>query len=126
MNEIKDYGDTMAIFALWINLWSKSIRFIIGDSNQADFWSPAAKYCPILFKLVNEISKPKPNVLPILQTIASDTLQNEVKTSAADSINSLNNDPKTKQFMVDSLKIVVLTGDQIIEKSDSLISNLIK
>ena len=126
MNEIKDYGDTMAIFALWINLWSKSTRFIIGDTKQADFWSPAAKYCPMLFKLVNEISKPKPNVLPILQTIKKDTLQNEVRTSATDSINNLNNDPKGKEFIVDTLNLSVPTGDQIIEKSDSLISNLIK
>lgn len=126
MNEIKDLGGVYAIFALWINQWSKSTRFLSGDMGQAFFWSPAAQWTPELFKLVNELRKPKPNMLPVLHTISPDSLQNEVRSVTSDSINVLNGDPKTKQYVVDTLKLSVPTGDQIIEKSDSLISNLIK
>lgn len=126
MDEIKDLGSNYAIFALWFNQWSKSTKFLVGDTQEMIFWSPAAAWTPQLFKLVNELRKPKPNVLPILQKIGPDTLQNEVKSISTDSINVLNGDPKNKQYVVDTLKLDVPTGDQIIEKSDSLISNLIK
>jgi hypothetical protein len=126
LNEIKSYGSDIAVFRLWINLWKKSVRFITGDLDEAHFWSLGAYYCPKLFGIVNELLKPQPNILPVIKTVKQGDIENEVKKIANESNDSLNSDPKLKEYVTDTLKLTVPTGDEIIQKSESLISNKIK
>ena len=120
----KQNSQWLAVPTMGLKLWMNSLSFLGSDATKISFWSPAASSYPYLSKTVAFFLNPKRENLPELQGV-DQNLDNEVKTSVADTTEKVSSDPKLKEY-TDSVGLVIPTSDSIINKTNESISEIIK
>jgi hypothetical protein len=120
----KENPNWLAAPTMGLKIWMNSLSFIGSDATKVSFWSPAASAYPYLSKTVLFFLNPKRENLPDLKGV-NENLDNEVKTSVADTTEKVNGDSKLKEY-TDSVNLVIPTSDSIINKTNESISEIIK
>lgn len=120
----KQDSNWLAAPIMGLKIWMNSLSFIGADATKVSFWSPAASLYPYLSETVLFFLNPKRENLPDLKGI-DEKLDNEIKTSVADTTEKVSSDPKLKEY-TDSVSLVIPTSDSIINKTNESISEIIK
>jgi hypothetical protein len=120
----KQDSNWLAAPIMGLKIWMNSLSFIGADATKVSFWSPAASLYPYLSETVSFFLNPKRENLPDLKGV-DEKLDNEVKTSVADTTEKVSSDPKLKEY-TDSVSLVIPTSDSIINKTNESISEIIK